>query len=148
MDLTPCPEGKHIWANVMLNGRSAFRIQAIDIESLGRINKNTWGILSGHNVRGRRLSSRPEIHEYEIHARWNICTLKYSYSVSFPSFWRDSHWILDFSNILTSINVICVLSLTVKVVGVRVSSDPPSVTELKRTIFHGSPRAFSKSLPV
>lgn len=34
MNLTPCPEGKHVWANVMRNGGNAVRNEGTVIDEL------------------------------------------------------------------------------------------------------------------
>lgn len=40
MNLTPCPEGKHIWANVMPNGGNAVRSQGTTVGDLGILSKS------------------------------------------------------------------------------------------------------------
>lgn len=40
MNLTPCPEGKHVWANVMCNGGNAVRSQGTAVDDLGRASKS------------------------------------------------------------------------------------------------------------
>lgn len=94
MNLTPCPEGKHIWTNVMLNGGNAFRSQGTALDSLERVNKNNSGILNGHNVRGGSPSS------FEVQKH----NLKYSYRLLalcvFPQFLKgfslDSRFLYHF----------------------------------------------------
>jgi len=58
MNLTPCPEGKHVWANVMCNGRNAVRSQGTAVDNLGRVSKSTSEILNGHE--GERTFSMSE----------------------------------------------------------------------------------------
>lgn len=40
MNLTPCPEGKHIWANMMPDGGNAVRSQDTTVDDLGRFSKS------------------------------------------------------------------------------------------------------------
>lgn len=47
MNLTPCPEGKHVWANVMRNGGNAVRSQGAAVGNLGTVSKSTSEIVNG-----------------------------------------------------------------------------------------------------
>lgn len=58
MNLTPCPEGKHIWANMMRNGGNAVRSQGIAVDNLGRVSKSTSEVLNGRE--GERTFSMSE----------------------------------------------------------------------------------------
>lgn len=58
MNLTPCPECKHVWANMMRHGGNAVRIQGTAIDNLGRVSKRTSEILNGHE--GERIFSVSE----------------------------------------------------------------------------------------
>lgn len=40
MNLTPCPEGKHIWANMMPNGGNGVRSHGTAVNDLGRFSKS------------------------------------------------------------------------------------------------------------
>lgn len=48
MNLTLCPEGKHIWVNVMCNGGIAVRSQGTAIDNLERVIKRTSETLNCH----------------------------------------------------------------------------------------------------
>lgn len=58
MNLTPCPEGKHIWANMMHNGGNAVRSQSTAAGNLGRVSESTSEILDDHE--GERTFSMSE----------------------------------------------------------------------------------------
>lgn len=40
MNLTPCPEGKHVWANGMCNGGNTVGSQGTKVDDLGRFSKS------------------------------------------------------------------------------------------------------------